>query len=227
VLFDVFGTLVTYQPDRRQLAYPGAHRFAVDTFGLDLTHDQFVNTWDAASAVLEAASADDGREFSMLDAAEAFVVQCGAQPRAAACDRLAQRFLAEWERHVVAVPGVAPMVRRLAERFRLGIVSNTHDPAMVPRLLAVLEIADAFELVLLSVDHGFRKPHPSIYRAALDTLDVPTAVFVGDSYDADYIGPQAAGMTALLIDPEGRWSVPPEDRLTSVLDVEIRLVARS
>jgi putative hydrolase of the HAD superfamily len=227
VLFDVFGTLVTYEPDRTQLAYPRSHQLATETFGLDLTHDRFVAEWDRASAALEATSAEDGREFSMVDAAHAFVMQCGVRTDPAACRPLAETFVREWERHVVAVPGLAPMLRRLAERHRLGIVSNTHDRAMVPRLLGTLAVADAFELVLLSVDHGFRKPHPSIYRAALDHFGVPTAVFVGDSYDADYDGPCRAGMTALLVDPEARWPVPPGDRLTSVLDVEARLVARS
>jgi putative hydrolase of the HAD superfamily len=96
---------------------------------------------------------------------------------------------------------------------------------MVPAMLRAMGVADLFELVVLSVDHGFRKPHPSIYEEALRRLDCPAheVAFIGDSYDADYIGPRQAGMTAFLIDPRGDHAIPREAQLPSLLDIEARL----
>jgi putative hydrolase of the HAD superfamily len=51
------------------------------------------------------------------------------------------------------------------------------------------------------------------------------ALFVGDSFDPDYVGPRALGMRALLIDPEGRAPVPVADRLASVLELRGRIWA--
>ncbi len=80
---------------------------------------------------------------------------------------------------------------------------------------------------MLSIDHGYRKPHPSIYRAALDQLECPphAAAFVGDSYDADFVGPRAIGMTAYLIDAADKHAVANPWRLSSVLDIEGRVMA--
>jgi putative hydrolase of the HAD superfamily len=51
-------------------------------------------------------------------------------------------------------------------------------------------------------------------------------VFVGDSYDADFLGPTRLGMDAWLIVGDGREvpaEVPASRRLASVLDLETRL----
>ena len=48
---------------------------------------------------------------------------------------------------------------------------------------------------------GVVKPHPNIYRQALDKLDVvpAEAVFVGDKLAVDIAGPQKIGMRAVLV----------------------------
>jgi putative hydrolase of the HAD superfamily len=54
--------------------------------------------------------------------------------------------------------------------------------------------------------HGRVKPHPTIFQAALDLLDVGArdAVMVGDSIEEDIEGARALGMRAILIDRDGR-----------------------
>lgn len=73
-----------------------------------------------------------------------------------------------------------------------------------------------------SVSHGRRKPCPSIYAHALSTSGgrADRAVFVGDSFVHDYAGPRAAGLEALLIDPDTVADVPDEHRLRSILDLD-------
>lgn len=224
VLFDFFGTLVTYEPDRSRLAYPDSHRL-LRTWGCDLSHEAFLTQWDAASSDLESASARSGREFTMLDAALAFAATSGLDLSTARCRILADAFVGEWQRHIRPVPGIADLLARLAGSHRLGIVSNTHDPAMVPSMLRQLGVAHLFAVVVLSVDHGYRKPHPSIYTAALESLGVAAAdaAFVGDSYEADYLGPRAVGMTPYLIDPEDIHGVPSDCRLPALAHIEDRL----
>jgi putative hydrolase of the HAD superfamily len=224
VLFDFFGTLVDYEPDRANLRYPRSHDLLVG-WGHDLTYDEFVEQWDLVSTRLEALTAESHQEFSMGDVARAFA---DTLPQPLPADQqvhLSATFLAEWQNHLRSVPGAVPMVSRLARSFRLGIISNTHDAGMVPELLETFDIADKFEIVVLSVEHTFRKPHPSIYRNAVDQLgcDPSKVAFAGDSYEADFQGPQAAGMTAYLIDPGRRHPIPLRQRLRNVLDLESRL----
>jgi putative hydrolase of the HAD superfamily len=217
VLFDVFGTLVGYEADVARLPYPATHEL-VRSWGWDGSHDDFVHTWSTVSARFEDVAAVDHREYGMLDVAAAALPSLSDEQRA----RLVASFLAEWQLGVRPIDGVPAMLRRLAARCRLGVVSNTHDPDLVPTLLEGLGVLDAFEVLVLSVDHGHRKPHPSIYTAALDAFGCAPAdaAFVGDTVAADYEGPTAAGMTAYLIDPARAAAVPSDRRLDRVTDLE-------
>jgi putative hydrolase of the HAD superfamily len=228
ILFDVFGTLVEYERQIARLSYPSTHAL-VASWGVPGDHDDFVRTWTDASTVLEDVAAVDHREYGMTEVAARFAGGC--QPALSAEQQVAlvASFMAEWKLGIRPIDGVAAMIRRLAGSFRLGVVSNTHDPAMVPELLDRLEVRDAFEVVVLSVDHGHRKPHPSIYRAAASAFDCPPArtAFVGDTLDADFHGPTRAGMQAWLIDPRCIADVDPSRRLHHILDLEHHLAEAS
>jgi putative hydrolase of the HAD superfamily len=52
-----------------------------------------------------------------------------------------------------------------------------------------------------SSEHGFMKPHPSVFSAALQLVSVPAgeAVMVGDSVRQDIEGAIRAGMRAVLL----------------------------
>jgi putative hydrolase of the HAD superfamily len=59
---------------------------------------------------------------------------------------------------------------------------------------------------------GRTKPHPEIFRHALALLEVEPAeaAMVGDSYEDDIEGARALGMTAFLLDRDGRHAGRPE-----------------
>jgi putative hydrolase of the HAD superfamily len=63
-----------------------------------------------------------------------------------------------------------------------------------------------------SRDHGWTKPHESIFRSALERLGVRAdeAAMVGDSPEDDVEGARALGMRAFLIDRENRFPDEPE-----------------
>ena len=68
-----------------------------------------------------------------------------------------------------------------------------------------------FDVVVDSALVGVEKPDPAIFRPALEALDVTAAeaVYVGDLYEVDVVGAQAAGLEAVLLDPDGdRRSAP-------------------
>lgn len=158
----------------------------------------------------------------MTDAARAFADAAEVGLSIEQCERLGRTYVEQWAEHVRPIEGVGKMIERLADSWTIGIVSNTHDRAMVPRLLADMGATASVSVTVLSVEHGRVKPHPSIYWSALDHVgvDAADAVFVGDNPDADYAGPRSVGMRALLIDSDRRHDIDPADRIGSVLDVE-------
>jgi putative hydrolase of the HAD superfamily len=97
-------------------------------------------------------------------------------------------------------PGV---LSHLIEQGRtLGLVSNTWwAPEMHDSDLARFGLLDFFPVRVYSCAAGVVKPHPAIYRQALDALDVAPAeaIFVGDQLTVDVAGPQKIGMRAVLV----------------------------
>lgn len=109
------------------------------------------------------------------------------------------------------LPGVEQVLPRLAQRFRLALISDT---AMSPGrvLRQVLErhgVASYFRGMVFSDVTGVSKPHPLAYATALRLVeaDAARAVHIGDIERTDIAGAVDAGMRAVLFrgDPTGRY----------------------
>ncbi len=109
------------------------------------------------------------------------------------------------------VPGL--LAQLAAQGYGLGLVSNTFwAPALHDADLARFGMLDYLPVRVYSCVFGMTKPHPSIYRHALDQLDVAPAeaVFVGDKLRVDVFGPQKIGMRAVLLASPYRVEADPE-----------------
>jgi HAD superfamily hydrolase (TIGR01549 family) len=73
------------------------------------------------------------------------------------------------------------------------------------------------DAVVGSRAHGYVKPHPTIFQAALQQLgaEPAEAAMVGDSIEEDIEGARALGMRAILIDRDDRHA-DVEERLTDL-----------
>jgi putative hydrolase of the HAD superfamily len=99
---------------------------------------------------------------------------------------------------------VLPTLQLLRERrLGIGLVSNTSRDLQAFVRHHGLDVDAAVGSGL----YGKTKPHPTIFRHALEQLDVmpEDAVMVGDSVEDDVEGARAVGMRAFLIDREGRF----------------------
>jgi len=89
--------------------------------------------------------------------------------------------------------------------FKLGIISNAEG--QIKRLIEHAGLESSFETILDSHEVGFQKPDERIFLKGLADLNVlpAEAVHVGDLFEADVIGAQAAGITPILVDRDGRY----------------------
>jgi len=90
-----------------------------------------------------------------------------------------------------------------ARGLLLGLVSNTIQPGQfLSHNTQRWGLSEFFGVRVYSSDVGVAKPHPQIFRVALDRLGVPAenAVYVGDRLVPDVAGPHGAGMKAVLIE---------------------------
>jgi putative hydrolase of the HAD superfamily len=92
--------------------------------------------------------------------------------------------------------------RLKAAGLSICIVSNSCFPGKVHRAeLARFGLFKYIDGFVFSSDIGIRKPHRDIYSKALRKLglDADEVVFVGDRQREDILGPQMAGIAAVLI----------------------------
>lgn len=225
VLLDFFGTMVAYSPSRTEQGYPASHAL-VTSLGGQLSYSDFLMAWEYESALFDARSAHDDSEFSMYQVAAAFLARAlGRVPDRAEAAAFAATYVREWSSAIVYPSDMPGLIEALARQFRLAVVTNTHEPDLVPLHLAAMGIARHIDAVITSVEVGWRKPHPAIYAEALHRLGITaaSAVFAGDTYAADYAGPSAAGIRAYLIDPTRQHIIPADRRLRSLADLPGRL----
>jgi HAD superfamily hydrolase (TIGR01549 family) len=123
----------------------------------------------------------------------------GCGERLEAC---AREIYEEWGacRHFELYEEVPAVLRALANAgLRVGLISNSHR--CLASFQSHFELSGLVAAAVSSSEHGRMKPHPSIFRAALDLLDVPAAdaLMVGDSVSQDVEGALAVGMRAVLL----------------------------
>jgi putative hydrolase of the HAD superfamily len=119
--------------------------------------------------------------------------------------RLSELFMLTSNWHVF--PDVTPALAALRQRgLVVGAVSNW--VWQLPELLHALKLVSHFDFIAASSRVGFEKPHPEIFRWALEQAGVEPAeaLHVGDHLDADVAGAQGAGIQAVLIDRRDRFT---------------------
>jgi len=227
LLFDFFGTLVDYSPSRTEQGFERSFALLQKT-GATLDYESFLAQWSALSEEFDREAERSHREFSMQELGRAFLPGVTRDPSEAFVSEFVQTYVAEWSKGIRYLDGLPEMLERLGRRFQLAIITNTHDPALVPGHLERMGVSKLFESVTTSVEVGRRKPSADIFDHALGVLgtNAEACIYVGDNYEADYLGARSVEMRGLLIDPDRQAAVAPADRLDSILDLE-SLLARS
>jgi putative hydrolase of the HAD superfamily len=223
VFFDAGATLVHPDPPveaiyAREFAVDGA-RFAEEDLASALTR-----AWEEVHADPRADRYGGVRgepEFwqAFLNRVRSFLD--GGIVSAAAFERLAIHFRtpASW----AVYDDVLSTLEELSRRdFKLAVVSNWDS--FLPQLLAALDLGRFFRVVAVSAIEETGKPDPEIFHRTCRRLGVPPeeALHVGDSVAEDLEGARGAGLSALLLDRQGRY---PEivDRIASLAELPGRL----
>ena len=131
--------------------------------------------------------------------------------------------------HLAAATELPPehlaLVQELGAHYALGLVSNFDHGPTARAVLAHHGLTPLFQSIVISDGFGRRKPHPAIFRAALDELGVAAAdaVFVGDSAADDVVGAHAAGIDAVWINASGAalpdGSPPPRQTIARLVEL--------
>jgi putative hydrolase of the HAD superfamily len=127
------------------------------------------------------------------------------------CSAAAGQYRSEYLAARRAIVGAEALLREVRKHARVAIVSNNMLQEQKDKL-EFCRLATHVDVLVVSEEAGVSKPEPQIFRIALDALRAQPddAVMVGDSWDADVVGAQRAGMRAVWFNPQRRLSPDPD-----------------
>lgn len=125
-----------------------------------------------------------------------------------------------WDR---ILPGTRDHLQRFGEKYRIGVISNADG--RIEDVLRRCGIADCFRSITDSGLVGYEKPHPEIFRQALESLSArpEESLYVGDVYSVDYLGATRVGMRAVLMDVSGAYANKGVTRVESLEELDALL----
>lgn len=225
ILFDFFGTLVEYSEGTDGLSFAASHGLLAES-GATADEPAFLVAWDTVYRRLESRAIATQSEFPFSAIVDGLLAELSLASVAGDFhERFIETFLREWGAGVRYHGWLPNLLADLSRNFRLGVITNTYHPTLVPDHLERMGVAHHFEVVVKSHDLGFRKPAAAIFEHALERMSLAPseAIFVGDSYVADYLGPTTVGMQSFLIDPGKRHDIPDGARINSLAELPQRL----
>ncbi len=120
-------------------------------------------------------------------------------------------------------PGTAEQLREIGERYGIAVISNADGG--IEDVLRRCGIDRCFRTITDSGLVGYEKPHPEIFRRALQSMNATPeeSLYVGDVYSVDYLGATGAGMKAILMDVPGAYRDKGVPRVESLGELQALL----
>jgi len=209
VFFDLYQTLVCYEPPREEL-----QARALQEFGIEVNPEVFRRPIVIAD------------EFIYQEITRTPLSQLSAEDKTALYARYQRIVLKEagieaneqlifgllgkmrqFDMKLVLFDDVMPVLADFKGRgLILGLISNVDRD--ITSLLNELGLTSLLQVVVTSQDVGFNKPQPEIFREALRQAGVQAAeaIYIGDQYQIDVIGAKKAGMEGVLLDRGGYFA---------------------
>ena len=111
---------------------------------------------------------------------------------------LSEAYIDQLSTYTHLVPSALEVLQYLRPKYRLHIITNGFEEVQ-SRKLNNSGIAGYFEKVIDSERAGVKKPHPAIFKMALQLAGAMpnSSVMIGDSLEADILGARAVGLQTL------------------------------
>ncbi|MFQ6121859.1 MAG: HAD family hydrolase [Dehalococcoidales bacterium] len=203
VFFDLYHTLVRYQPPREELQAKALKDFGIEVkpevFRRPLViADEFIYQEIARSPLSQRSEKDKMALYARYQGI--LLKEAGIE----ASEQLILGLLGKMRQldmKLVLFDDVMPALTDLKSKgLILGLISNV-DRDINP-LLNKLGLTSLLQVVVTSPDVGFNKPQPEIFQEALRQAEVQAseAIYVGDQYQIDVVGANKVGMKGVLLD---------------------------
>ncbi len=222
VLFDWGETLMwvpgmIHDPDRHLACVESIYESGICPHlgdeSTQLPRAMFIEYYHEACRAQIASSRKTQREHSFDDRFAMALQLAGRKP---VSDRVSLRSMSdalgsEVVRGARLLDHAAEVIETLAQSYRLGVVSNYPHGPVVGASLERFGLRKHFEVIVVSSDTGWMKPHADCYLPALAALPAPPGktLMVGDDLRNDIKGAKALGLFTAWIAP-GATTIDPD-----------------
>lgn len=232
IAFDVNGTLIDIRTDdHREDAFRAVGHFLTYQ-GIDLRRHHIRDLYFERLKAQQRHSPEVHPEFDgpgiwrsiVEDFASDYTRALSAQRLAELPLTLAEIYRGVTRRKLKLYPHVRSTLRILREHFPMAIVSDGQSSYARGELHKV-GLTKYFNPIVVSGDHGFRKPDRRLFQFALDGMGVTAekTLYVGNDMHRDIFGAREAGMRTVMYDSDQgtkqHQDCEPEHRITDFRDL--------
>ena len=195
--FDLFNTLITMETGALKEAMVRLTT-SLREKGMQIEYDPFVQAYrEAVLQFLQQAKRDGKESHNRFWVSTALAKQgLNVSPEDPDISAAVESYFSAFLPYIKLIPGTKEMLGILQEHYRIGLLSNFTHPPAARNIMSELGLTPFFEVVLISGDLGYRKPHGSVFEKLIDQLGVQRdeIAFVGDDAEADVTGALGAGL---------------------------------
>ncbi|MBH0359952.1 HAD family hydrolase [Bacillus toyonensis] len=183
VLFDLDGTLL----DRRQ----SLEQFIRDQYNRFAFHLINIEKFEYCSRFLEL----DNNGYTWKDKVYSTLL-CEYNITTLTPEQLLHDYITNFRHHCIPFPNMHELLQQLKQlNIKIGIITNGFTEFQMSNLQA-LNIHTYTNTILVSEAEGIKKPHPEIFKRALQKLNVKAeeCLYVGDHPENDALGSEQVGI---------------------------------
>jgi putative hydrolase of the HAD superfamily len=195
--FDLFNTLITMEFEALKDALSRLTS-SLRGNGFAIEHTDFVRAHSEAVLEFLEQTKRDGKESHNRFWISTALAKLGHEvsPDDPHISTAVDTYFSAFIQYAKLIPGTKEMLSTLRQHYRIGLLSNFTHPPAANQIIDEFDLEPFFEVVLISGDLGYRKPHLSVFEALIDQLGVEKEeiAFVGDDPEADVAGALRAGL---------------------------------
>ena len=208
VLFDLYGTLIDIRTDEYDPAVWGTLAQYLGYLGVVIAPEELRTQYQRRVEFQLSSSPERHAEVDVFAVFRDIFAAFGrAKVSREKIIAAAMLFRSLSRRQFGLFPDAAAVLRRLRERYAVGLVSDAQW-VFTEAELTITGLRDLFEVRVLSSRLGYKKPDPRLFARALAAMHVAPehAVYVGDNPSRDLVGAKRAGMRCILFRPMSNGS---------------------
>jgi putative hydrolase of the HAD superfamily len=208
VFFDLYQTLVHYEPSQEELEARALEKLGFQTTAQALNRPILTaNEWIYQQIAKRPLSQRSREEIAALytEYQRIVIKEAGIQAE----EKVVMTLLGMMQQakmDIVLYEDTLPALIDLKKRGLVtGLISNIEKN--MTETIQKLGISNQLDIVVTSQDAGAAKPQPEIFRYAMQQVKMQPAesLYIGDQYQVDVLGANATGMKGILLDRVGYY----------------------